>query len=178
MNPFHDLEPGPDVPEVVYAIIEIPKGSRNKYELDKKTGLLKLDRVLYSPFFYPVDYGIIPRTWYEDDDPFDIMVIMREPVYPLTIIEARPIGLFKMIDSGDKDYKVLAVPVEDPYFKDWKDIDDVPKAFLDEIAHFFKRYKELQGKEIIVEGWEGAEAAKREILRAIEMYKEKFGKKE
>ncbi|AJC71840.1 MAG: inorganic diphosphatase [Thermococcus sp.] len=178
MNPFHELEPGPEVPEVVYALIEIPKGSRNKYELDKKTGLIKLDRVLYSPFFYPVDYGIIPQTWYDDGDPFDIMVIMREPVYPLTIIEARPIGIMKMEDSGDKDWKVLAVPVEDPYFKDWKDIDDVPKAFLDEIAHFFQRYKELQGKVTKIEGWGNAEEAKKEILRAIELYKEKFGKKE
>ena len=106
------------------------------------------------------------------------MVIMREPTYPGVLIEARPIGLFKMIDSGDKDYKILAVPVEDPYFDDWKDISDVPKAFLDEIAHFFRRYKELQGKEIIVEGWENAEKAKQEILRAIELYKEKFGKRE
>ncbi|RLF75244.1 inorganic pyrophosphatase [Thermococci archaeon] len=178
MNPFHELEPGPEVPEVVYALIEIPKGSRNKYELDKKSGLIKLDRVLYSPFFYPVDYGIIPQTWYDDGDPFDIMVIMREPVYPGVLIEARPVGLFKMVDSGDRDYKVLAVPVEDPYFNDVKDIGDVPKAFLDEIAHFFQRYKELQGKEVIVEGWDNAEVAKKEILRAVELYREKFGKKE
>ncbi len=178
MNPFHDIEPGPEVPEVVNAVIEIPKGSRNKYELDKKHGLIKLDRVLYSPFFYPVDYGIIPQTYYDDGDPFDIMVIMREPVYPLTLIESRPIGIMKMNDSGDKDWKVLAVHVDDPYFKEWKDIDDVPKSFLDEIAHFFRRYKELQGKTTVVEGWGNAEEAKREILRSIEMYKEKFGKKE
>jgi len=178
MNPFHDIEPGPNVPEVVNAVIEIPKGSRNKYELDKKHGLIRLDRVLYSPFFYPVDYGLIPQTYYDDGDPFDIMVIMREPVYPLTLIEARPIGIMKMNDSGDKDWKVLAVPVDDPYFADWKDIDDVPKAFLDEIAHFFRRYKELQGKTTEIEGWGNAEEAKKEILRAIELYKEKFGKKE
>ncbi|NPA48291.1 MAG: inorganic diphosphatase [Thermococci archaeon] len=175
MNPFHDIEPGPDVPDVVYAVIEIPRGSRNKYELDKKSGLIKLDRVLYSPFFYPVDYGIIPRTYYDDGDPFDIMVLMREPVYPLTIIESRPVALFKMNDSGDKDWKVLAVPVDDPYYKDVHDVDDLPEHLLKEIAHFFQRYKELQGKEVKVEGWGNAEEAKKEILRAIDMYKEKFG---
>jgi inorganic pyrophosphatase len=176
MNLFHDLPAGPKVPDVVYAVIEIPKRSRNKYEYDKELGVFKLDRVLYSPMFYDVDYGFIPQTYYEDGDPLDIMVIMEEPTFPGCIIEARPIGLLRMIDSGERDDKILAVPVKDPRYKDVHDISDVPEHFLKELAHFFQRYKELQGKEVVFDKWENAEAAKQTILRSIEMYKEKFGK--
>lgn len=143
MNLFYEFEFGLEVLEVVYVFIEILKGSRNKYEFDKKIGFLKFDRVFYSLFFYLVDYGIILQIWYDDGDFFDIMVIMCELVYLFIIVEVRLIGIMKMEDSGDKDWKVLVVFVEDLYFKDWKDIDDVLKVFFDEIVYFFQRYKEL-----------------------------------
>ncbi|HII70919.1 inorganic diphosphatase [Methanopyrus kandleri] len=175
MNLWKDLEPGPNPPDVVYAVIEIPRGSRNKYEYDEERGFFKLDRVLYSPFHYPLDYGFIPRTLYDDGDPLDILVIMQDPTFPGCVIEARPIGLMKMLDDSDQDDKVLAVPTEDPRFKDVKDLDDVPKHLLDEIAHMFSEYKRLEGKETEVLGWEGADAAKEAIVHAIELYEEEHG---
>ncbi|WP_088336536.1 MULTISPECIES: inorganic diphosphatase [unclassified Methanopyrus] len=175
MNLWKDLEPGPNPPDVVYAVIEIPRGSRNKYEYDEERGYFKLDRVLYSPFHYPLDYGFIPRTLYDDGDPLDILVIMQDPTFPGCVIEARPIGLMKMLDDSDQDDKVLAVPTEDPRFKDVKDLDDVPKHLLDEIAHMFSEYKRLEGKETEVLGWEGADAAKEAIVHAMELYEEEHG---
>ena len=141
MNLWKDLVPGPSVPEVVYAVIEIPKGSRNKYEYDKDMEAFALDRVLYSPFHYPAEYGIIPQTLYDDGDPMDIIVLMEQPTFPGCVIETRPIGIMRMIDGDDNDDKILGVPINDPRFKDVNDIDDVPKHLLDEIAHFFKEYK-------------------------------------
>ena len=126
MNLWSEIEAGSDVPDVVTAVIEVPKGSRNKYEYDKKMEAFMLDRVLYSPVHYPAEYGFIPKSTYDDGDPMDILVIMEQPTFPGCIIEARPIGIMGMIDSGDKDYKVLAVPAEDPRFDDVNDIDDVP----------------------------------------------------
>ncbi len=175
MNLWKDLEPGPNPPDVVYAVIEIPRGSRNKYEYDEERGYFKLDRVLYSPFHYPLDYGFIPRTLYDDGDPLDILVIMQDSTFPGCVIEARPIGLMKMLDDSDQDDKVLAVPTEDPRFKDVKDLDDVPKHLLDEIAHMFSEYKRLEGKETEVLGWEGADAAKEAIVHAMELYEEEHG---
>ncbi len=145
MNLWHDLATGPEVPEIVNAVIEIPKGSRNKYELDKESGAIKLDRVLYSALHYPCDYGIIPRTFYDDGDPFDIMVMVTEPTFPGCVIAARPIALWKMLDRGARDYKVLAVPAKDPLFGHYKDIGDVPPHFLREVFHFFEVYKDLRG---------------------------------
>lgn len=171
MNLWKDIVPGPSVPEVVYAVIEIPKGSRNKYEYDKDLESFALDRVLYSPFVYPADYGLIPQTIYDDGDPMDIMVLMEQPTFPGCIIEARPIGVMRMIDGGDKDDKILAVPLNDPRYKDVKDIGDVPSHLLEEIAHFFKEYKYLEGKTTEVVGWENAEKAFEAIERSIELYK-------
>ena len=173
-NVWKEVSPGEDAPKVVNVFIEIPKGHRNKYEYDKKTGLIKLDRVLYSPFHYPYDYGFIPRTYCEDGDPLDAFVIMDEPTYPGVLIEARPIGMLEMIDSGDKDEKIICVPAEDPRFKDIKDIKDIPEHILKEIAHFFEHYKDLQGKKTEIIGWKGAEDAKKKILEAIELYKKEF----
>lgn len=170
MNLWKDLEPGSDVPDVVTAIIEIPRGSRNKYEYEKDIESFSLDRVLYSPFVYPADYGFIPQTLYDDGDPFDIMVLMDQSTFPGCIIESRPIGIMRMIDGGDKDYKILAVPVDDPRFKDINDIADIPSHLLDEIAHFFGEYKRLENKETQIDGWGNAEEAKKEILRAIDIY--------
>lgn len=171
MNLWHDIPPGPDVPEIVHAVIEIPKGSRNKYELDKQLGTIKLDRVLYSSLHYPSDYGIIPQTFYDDGDPLDIMVMVTEPTFPGCVIAARPIGLWKMLDKGARDYKIMAVPANDPMFGHCKDISDLPPHFLKEVHHFFQVYKDLEGQRVEPLGWEDAKSAKQEVLRGIEMYK-------
>lgn len=171
MNLWKDLVPGPSVPEVVYAVIEIPKGSRNKYEYDKDMEAFALDRVLYSPFHYPAEYGIIPQTLWDDGDPMDIMVLMEQPTFPGCVIETRPIGIMRMIDGEDSDDKILGVPINDPRFKDINDIDDVPKHLLDEIAHFFKEYKRLEGKTTEILGWENASKAFEAIKHSIELYK-------
>ncbi len=171
MNLWTEFETGSDIPNKVNAVIEIAKGSRNKYEYVKEANVFKLDRVLFSPFFYAMDYGFIPQTLYDDGDPMDIMVMMNEPTFPGCIIEARPIGLFKMVDKGQHDDKILAVPCDDPYFADYKDIKDVPAHYLKEVAHFFDQYKKLEGKSVTVVGWEGADAAKKALLHSIELYK-------
>ena len=171
-----EISPGKNVPEVVNAIIEIPMGSRVKYEVDKETGLIKVDRVLYSPFHYPANYGFIPHTWWEDGDPLDVIVFAYEPLYPGVLVEVRPIGLLKMEDSGELDDKILAVPAKDPRFNEIKDIKDLPQHLLNELEHFFSRYKELQGKETKVLGFEDAEAAKKAVLAGIDKYKKHFNK--
>ncbi len=169
---FNNLTPGPNPPKEVYALIEIPKGSRNKYELDKETGLFILDRVLYSPVFYPGDYGIIPQTLYFDGDPLDILVLVRYPTFPGCLITSRPVAFLEMIDTGDKDDKILAVPTEDPYFENVKDLKDIPTSLLEEIAHFFKVYKELQPKKWVkIKKWHPKIKAERAILEAIKAYK-------
>lgn len=173
MNLWTELKSGPNVPEVLYAVIEIPKGSRNKYEYDKDMESFALDRVLYSSVAYPADYGFIPQTIYDDGDPMDILVLMDQPTFPGCIIESRPIGIMGMIDGGDKDYKILAVAKEDPKYENIKDIEDVPSHLLDEIAEFFRTYKNLEGKEVEILSWENAEVAKKEAIRSIEMYNQK-----
>ncbi|OQD58878.1 inorganic pyrophosphatase [Methanobrevibacter arboriphilus JCM 13429 = DSM 1125] len=174
MNLWTELNPGSEFPEVINAVIEIPKGSRNKYEYDKDMEAFALDRVLYSSVVYPADYGFIPQTVYDDGDPMDIMVLMEQPTFPGCVIASKPIGIMGMIDGGDKDYKILAVPVDDPKFKDINDISDVPSHILDEIAEFFKTYKNLEGKEVEVLNWDNAEMAKKEAIRSIDLYKEKY----
>jgi inorganic pyrophosphatase len=174
MNLWHELPPGPDVPDVVYTIVEIPKGSRNKYEYHKQAGVLKLDRVLYSSLYYPGDYGLVPRTYYEDGDPLDILVMINEPTFPGCIIEARPIGLFRMMDRGKPDDKVLAVPDGDPLYKDYHDLNDIPQHFLAEVAHFFSVYKDLEGVRVEPGGWENATAAKKQVAHAIQLYASTF----
>ncbi|WP_414469367.1 inorganic diphosphatase [Methanobacterium sp. ACI-7] len=173
MNLWKDLAPGPSVPEVVYAVIEIPKGSRNKYEYDKDMEAFALDRVLYSPFHYPAEYGIIPQTLYDDGDPMDIIVLMDQATFPGCVIETRPIGIMRMVDGGDNDDKILGVPVNDPRFKEITDIDQIPKPLLDEIAHFFKEYKHLEGKTTEVLGWENASKALEAVEHSIELYNNK-----
>lgn len=174
INLWRELEPGPNSPEVIYVIVEIPKGSRNKYEYGKEIGVIKLDRVLFSSLHYPGDYGFIPRTIYDDGDPLDVLVMVNEPTFPGCIIEARPIGLFKMLDQGVADDKVLCVPARDPIFADYQDIKDIPQHFLKEVAHFFEVYKDLEGKRAKPLGWEPAVVAKTEINRSIELYREKY----
>ncbi len=173
---WKDLPTGPDVPEVVYAIVEIPKGSRNKFEYSKKFGTYVLDRVLYSPMHYPGEYGFIPQTIYDDGDPMDVIVLMDEQTFPGCIIEARPIGLMRMIDSGEKDDKILAVPKEDPRYSDYDDIEDVPVHIRKEIAQFFRTYKDLEeGKIVEVNGWDGKDDAIKAVNHSVKLYKRKYG---
>lgn len=169
------INPGPDPPNVVNAIIEIPKGSNIKYEIDHETGVIFVDRVLHTAFSYPFDYGVIPQTWYLDNDPLDIMVLSRISVFPGCVIRARPIAFLRMKDEAGVDNKILAVPVNDPYFAAVKDLSDLPLSTLSEIKHFLEHYKDLEeGKWVKIEGWDGTDAAKTEILKSIALYKENF----
>jgi inorganic pyrophosphatase len=171
---WHDLPVGKDVPREVSAVIEIPAGSRNKYELDKETGVFSLDRVLYSAVHYPGDYGFVPRTLAEDGDPCDILVLIKEPTFPGCRIDVRPIGVLDMLDRGEPDAKILAVPAEDPTQNEFFDLADIPPHTLREIAHFFEIYKDLEGKRVQIHGWRGCDAAFREILASAERYAARF----
>jgi len=174
IHPWRDIPPGPHPPELVTAVIEIPRGSRNKYELDKETGMLKLDRVLYSAVHYPGDYGFIPRTLHEDGDPMDILVRINEPTFAGCQIECRPIGVLRMLDKGEPDDKVLAVPANDPFHHEYFDIADIPQHFLKEVEHFFHIYKDLEGKRVQVVGWDKSEVAMQLIMESIERYRETY----
>lgn len=173
-NVWHDVSSGDAMPDEVNIIVEIPMGSQNKYEIDKDSGLLKLDRVLFSPFHYPGDYGFIPQTLGQDNDPLDGLVLMSFPTYPMTLINSRPIGVLRMVDNGDSDEKILCVPVDDIRDADTKDLRDIPKAVRDEIAHFFEVYKQLEKKKVEIHGWGDATEAKKIIQEGVDRYKEKF----
>ncbi len=171
---WRDLPAGPDVPSVVYAVIEIPKGGRNKFEYSKEFGTYVLNRVLRSPMHYPGEYGFIPRSYYDDHDPLDIIVLMEEKTFPGCIIEARPVGLLMMEDTGEQDDKILAVPANDHRFDHIKDIGDVPEYTKTEVRHFFATYKDLEeGKSVAVKGWEDREAALQAVDHSIRLYQEK-----
>lgn len=167
---------GEKAPNVFNAVIEIPKDSQNKYEIDKETGVIALDRVLYSPMHYPADYGFIPETQSEDGDHLDVMILGGDPLFAGCVARVRPIGLLKMTDDGESDYKILGVQADNPRFDNIADIKDIERFhehYLKETAHFFQTYKELQGKKVNVFGWEGAEKAKEEIQKAQGAYKTK-----
>jgi len=174
-HPWHDVPSGKHPPDLITAIVEIPGGSRNKYELDKETGLFRLDRVLYSAVHYPGDYGFIPRTLSEDGDPCDVLVLIREPTFVGCAIPARPIGVLRMLDRGEPDEKIVAVPAEDPFQGEYFDIADLPGHLLREIEHFFAIYKDLEGKRVQVDGWGKSEEAMNEVGRAIQRYADRFG---
>ena len=174
IHPWRDLPPGKHPPEEVTALIEIPSGSRNKYELDKESGLMRLDRVLYSAVHYPGDYGFIPRTLHEDGDPCDILVLVNEPTFPGCQIDARPIGVLMMRDRGEPDDKILAVPSNDPYYGEYFDIADIPQHYLKEVEHFFHIYKDLEGRRVQTVGWEKSEKAMRVIMDSITRYAETY----
>ena len=173
-HPWHDLEIGDDAPNEITVFIEIPKGSRNKYELDKKTGLIKFDRILYSAVHYPGDYGFIPRTLADDDDPLDVVVITSEPTFPGCLMQVRPIGVFEMRDDKGFDEKVLCVPMTDPLRKEYFRLKDVRQHYLREVEHFFAIYKELEGKETEILGLKDVERAHEVIVECIERYKQAF----
>ncbi|MDD3531695.1 MAG: inorganic diphosphatase [Candidatus Pacebacteria bacterium] len=170
MNLLHDIDPG--TKEEMNVIIEIPKGSHNKYEIDKGTGLIKLDRVMHTAQEYPLDYGFVPQTLWDDGDALDVVVLTTYPLVPGLLVEARPIGIMHMIDGGEADEKVIAVAVGDPRFKEVKDLKDANQHTLKEIAHFFTTYKQIQKKEVVVGDFEGREAAEAAFERARKMYSE------
>ncbi len=170
MNLWHELPSGPDWPRVIYVVVEIPKKSRNKYEYDEKGGFVKLDRVLFSSLHYPGDYGFIPRTLHPDGDPLDVLVMTNEPTFASCVIEARPLGVFRLVDKGKADDKILAVPHTDPLFNDYHTLEDVPAHFMDEVEHFFRVYKDLEMAEVETKGWAGREEAYEEIERSVERY--------
>lgn len=164
------LPPGPNVPQVINVIVEIPKGRRSKFEVDKKSGLIKLDRYLYSSLMYPGDYGFVPQTLAEDGDPLDVLVMVNEPTFSGCLIEARPIGIFKMTDRGDNDFKILAVPNTDPLCAEIHDLWRVPPHFLREVEHFFGTYKQLEAAVVQSQGWEPVEKAKEEVSKACQRW--------
>jgi len=175
MNLWHRVNPADVKPEKFLACIEIPQGSKNKYELDKYSGALKLDRILYTSTHYPHNYGFIPKTLADDGDALDVLVISSEPIVPLALVECRPIGMLEMVDSGSKDAKILAVAINDPVYNNVNNIDEISDHVLREIKHFFTVYKELEGKSTVIDNVTGPEKAKKVIQLCIDAYIEKFG---
>lgn len=174
MNIWHDMNPERIKEDRFSAVIEIEKGGKNKYELDKGTGLLKLDRVLHTSTHYPANYGFIPRTYADDNDPLDVLVLCTESILPMTIVDCYPIGVIKMIDDGAIDEKIIAVCDKDPYHNSFKDVSELPSHLFAEIKHFYEVYKMLEYKETIVNMVESAEEAKKVIKECIERYNKEF----
>jgi inorganic pyrophosphatase len=174
MHPWHQVEIGSQAPQTVNAIIEIPKGSKAKYELDKESGLLKLDRMLFSSVHYPANYGFIPRTLCDDHDPLDILVLSQEATVPLCIMRAKPIGVMKMLDQGEADDKIIAVSADDPEYAHYTSMDELPPHRMLEVKRFFEDYKTLEKKTVKIENFLGKADALRVIEAAINMYKATF----
>jgi inorganic pyrophosphatase len=174
LHPWHGANYGSKAPEVVNAIIEIPQGSRAKYEVDKETGLLKLDRVIYSSFHYPVNYGFIPQTLGHDNDPLDILVICSQPIQSLCLVEAKVIGNMQMIDTGQMDDKIIAVAAKDPSVNHIKNVEELPAHFIAELKNYFEQYKVLENKKVEIDNFQDKETAMRIINAAIEYYKKIF----
>jgi len=169
-HPWHDVTPGENLPGQFVAVVEIPTGSNVKYELDKKTGLLRLDRILYSAVHYPANYGFIPQTYAEDNDPLDVLVLCQEPVQPLALIKARAIGVMTMVDSGATDDKIIAVATNDPEFSEYLETRDLPGHRLLVLKRFFQDYKQLEGKQVQVEEIRPAYAALSVIEQSLARY--------
>ena len=173
MHAWHDIYIDEEVIDRGFpVVIEVPKGSKNKYELDKETGFLRLDRVLYSAVHYPANYGFIPRTFCDDDDPLDALVLMQEPVHPLTIVEARAIGVMRMRDEKGIDDKVIAVSISDPAFADYTEHKQLPVHVLREIRRFFEDYKTLENKQVVIEDFMGPSDAVGIIRASLDMYRQ------
>jgi inorganic pyrophosphatase len=177
MNLWHDISAGESIPNELNVIIEIPKGSNNKYEIDKTTGLIKLDRANYSAAPYPFDYGFVPQTLWEDGDALDVVVLTTFPLQVGILVAVRPVAVIDMVDSGESDYKIIAVPVEDKRWDDVLDLPDINTHTLKEFQHFFETYKQLKGKPAPVEikGIQGKDAACAAVLKSIDLYQKKFG---
>lgn len=174
MNIWHDIDPKRIQKERFIAVIEISKGSKNKYELDKETGLLLLDRVLYTSTRYPANYGFIPRTYAEDNDPLDVLVLCSESILPMTVVSCYPIGVLSMVDSGSRDEKIIAVPEKDPVYNNYTDINQLPRHIFEEMTHFFTVYKELEGKQTAVSEMKGKKDAVDILESAMESYIDKY----
>lgn len=174
-HPWHDVDPGPGVPHEFLAVNEIPKGGKVKYEVDKPTGLVRVDRVLYSSVVYPANYGFIPRSLGEDHDPLDVLVLMQEPVLPLSLLRAKPIGMMRMVDQGLADEKILCVHLDDPEYRGFDHIDDLQPHRLEELHRFFEDYKKLERKEVVVEEFLGPGEALDVVADSIARYAERYG---
>lgn len=178
MNLWHDIPLGDNAPNSFNAIIEVSKGSNNKYEIDKETGLIKLDRANYSAASFPYDYGFVPQTLWEDNDALDVIVLTTYPINTGILLSVRPVAVMEMIDSGESDYKIITVPTEDKRWEDVQDLEDINKHTLKEFQHFLETYKQLKGKPALVEikGIKGKSEAIEAVKKSIALYKEKFGK--
>lgn len=168
MNLLHDIAPG--TRDEMNVIIEIPKFSKNKYEIDKETGIIALDRVMHSAQDYPFDYGFVPQTLFDDGDALDVVLVTTYPLMPGILVKARPVAVMEMIDGGDRDDKIVAVPVDDPRFSDLNDLGDLNRHFVKEMTHFFETYKKIQNKEVKIGEWKGAADAKAAFDRSCAMY--------
>lgn len=176
MNIWHDISPDRISADSFIAVIEIPKDCKIKYELDKETGLLRMDRVLHTSTHYPANYGFIPRTYAEDNDPLDVLVLSSVSVFPMTLIRCYPIGAIKMTDNDENDEKIIAIPFDDPNYNVYKSIDHLPKHIFEEMAHFFTVYKELENKKTAVQEIVSPLAAVEILKKSIDSYNKKFGK--
>ncbi len=177
MNIWHDINPERINPEDFLSVIEIEKGSKKKYELDKETGMIILDRILYTSTHYPANYGFIPRTFADDGDPLDVLVLCSEPIDPLVLVRTYPIGVITMIDNGRNDEKIIAIPFDDPMYNGYRSIEALPNHIFNEMQHFFGVYKELEHKQTAVNEVKGQREAVEIIRKAIELYDELFAKK-
>ena len=175
-NIWHDISPKRITPEDFICVIEISKGSKKKYELDKETGLIILDRILYTSTHYPANYGFIPRTFGDDGDPLDVLLICAEPIEPMTLVRAYPIGVIKMIDNGKYDEKIIAIPFSDPTYNHYTDIDQLPAHVFEEMTHFFTVYKNLENKDTAVNEVRHSDEAVKIVSAAIDNYIENFCK--
>ncbi len=175
-NIWHDMSPKRITPTDFVAVIEIPKGSKKKYELDKETGFLKLDRILYTSTHYPANYGFIPRTYGDDQDPLDVLLLCSEEIEPMTLVRCYPIGVITMVDNGRNDDKILAIPFEDPTYNHYTDISQLPDHISEEMNHFFRVYKQLEGKDTVVNEVGDREKAVEIVRAAIDSYIENFCK--
>ncbi len=171
---WHDVHIGDQVPGEFPAVIEIPKGSKVKYELDKETGLIRVDRVLYSSVIYPANYGFIPQTLGDDHDPLDVLVLMQEPVYPLTILRVKPIGMMTMLDQGENDEKIICIHLDDPEYRSYGHISELPGHRLEELRRFFEDYKKLEHKEVLVQDFLGPEEAGKAVQHSASLYRKLF----
>lgn len=176
MNLWHEISSGKETPEIVNVIVEIPKGSKNKYEIDKETGLIKLDRAMKSSQDYPFDYGFVPQSLWEDNDALDVILLTTYPLFPGILVEARPVAVMRMIDGGEGDDKIIAVPKDDPRFDEVLDLQDINKHTIKEIQHFLETYKSIENKSVVISGVEGKAAAQEAVLKGLQMYKDKFVK--
>ena len=176
MNIWHDIDESFIRPDNFTAVIEIPKGSQCKYELDKDTGILRLDRILYTSTHYPANYGFIPRTFGDDGDPLDVLLLCSEPIEPMTLVRAYPIGVISMVDNGRQDEKIIAIPFNDPTYNQYTDMDQLPSHIFDEMRHFFKVYKNLENKTTAVNEVSSRASAVEIVKAAIDSYIENFCK--